>query len=385
MQIASQIIESVETVIVDLPLVRLQRFAAIGATSQSLVYIFVRTKDGIEGVGESSTPSGPWWGGEAPETIKVMIDTYLAPIMIGEDVFNIDQIMAKLDNVAYGNAFAKAGIEMAMLDIQGKALNQPVYNLLGGKVRDSLPISWPLATGEAKLEIAEAEEKLAARLHNIFKLKMGALDPATDVKRACEVASALRDHASIRADVNERWDEETVSWAVPRMVNAGIEMIEQPLPRWNLAAASRLTESLNVPHMLDESICTPQDMLAIAASNAGSLISLKIMKSKGIRPTKTIADMSLAAGIPLFMGTFLEPSYGAGANMQLCATLADLPYGGELAGGLLVAEDVCKVPADYHDFELHLQAGVGMGVEIDPEKLRSFRRDKDYTSVAVSS
>ncbi|MCY4427930.1 MAG: muconate cycloisomerase family protein [Halieaceae bacterium] len=384
MSTTAQIIESIETIIVDLPLVREQRFAAKGARSQSIVYIFVKTRDGIEGVGESATPSGPWWGGEAPETIKLMIDIYLTPLLLGEDAFNIDALMAKMDGKVFGNNFAKAGLEMALLDIQGKALNQPVYNLLGGKVRDSLPMSWPLATGDPKAEIEEAEGNIADKLHNIFKLKMGFLDPKTDVDRACTVARALRDHASIRADVNERWDEETTSWAVPRMIDAGLALIEQPMPRWNLEAAARLTAAINIPHLLDESVCTEQDMLRVAKTNAGNLVSLKIMKSGGIRRTKLIADMALAAGIPLYMGTFLEPSYGAGANMQLCATLRDLPYGGELAGGLLVAEDICETSANYQDFELHLQEGVGMAMKIDPDKLRAFRRDREYSIHAFS-
>jgi len=370
----SEIIESVETIIVDLPLVRHQRFASIGANTQSVVYVFVRTNSGIEGVGESSTPSGPWWGGEAAETIKVMIDLYFTPLMIGADAFDIDLIIAKLDNVAYGNAFAKAGIEMALLDIQGKALQEPVCNLLGGKVRDDLEMSWPLATGDAKAEIEEAEHKLAERLHRVFKLKMGALEPAEDVKRACEVARALSGHASVRVDINERWDEATAKWAVPRMIDAGVTLIEQPMARWNLDAAARLTESIDIPHLLDESVCTAEDMAAVVAKRAGSLTSLKIMKSKGMLRTKRIAEQSLAAGIPIYMGTFLEPTYGTLANMQLCATFTDLPYGGELAGGLLVADDICTEPADYRDFKLHLREGVGMGVQIDRSQLNALRR-----------
>ena len=90
MSVQRQIIESIETFIVDLQLVRDQQFAALRAKAQCFVLIFIRTKDGIEGVGESSVPSGPWWGGESAESIKVNIDTYLAPLVIGQDAFNVD-------------------------------------------------------------------------------------------------------------------------------------------------------------------------------------------------------------------------------------------------------------------------------------------------------
>lgn len=369
-----QTIEAIETVIVDLPLVRTQRFAALSAQRQSFVLVFLRTTDGIEGVGESSLPSGPWWGGESVESIKATIDTYLAPLVLGEDAFRIDAILARMDAGLHGNSFAKAGIEMAILDIQGKVLQQPVYNLLGGKVRDSMPMSWPLATGDAAAEIDEAQSKVDARLAKNFKLKMGFLEPVKDVARACEVARALEGVANVRVDPNSRWDETTAAWAVPRLVDAGVDMIEQPLQRWNLDGCARLTASTTVAHLLDESVCTLQDMLRIAELRAGSLISLKIMKTGGMRKTKALAEISLAAGIPVYMGTFLESSYGTGANMQLCATLDVLPYGGELAGALLAAESITEEPADYRDFALHLPDGVGLGVSVDRDKLAAFRR-----------
>lgn len=381
----TQSIESVETVIVDLPLRRLQRFSAIGAKSQSAVMIFIKTKDGVEGVGESVTPSGPWWGGEAVETIKAMIDAHLAPLIVGLNAFDRTAIANAMDEKVHGNAFAKAGIEMALWDIQGKALGLPVHDLLGGKARDSLPMSWPLATGDPKAEIDEAEEKLDKRLHRIFKFKMGAVEPEKDVARAVEVMTAIGDRAKFRADPNERWDETTANWAVPRLAEAGLEMIEQPLPRWNVDGAARLTRAIPIAHMLDEGVCSVQDMLQAANRRSGGLTSIKLMKSKGIQQAKTIADISLGAGIPIFMGTFLETSYGTGANMQLCATFRDLPYGGELAGPLLLAEDICATPADYRDFELHLQDGVGLGVDVDPDKLKAFRRDRTYTQHGVGA
>ncbi len=380
---STQRIETVEAIIVDLPLVREQRFAALDARSQSMVLLFLRTHDGIEGVGEVSLPSGPWWGGESVESIKANVDAYLAPLVIGEDAFAIDGIMGKLDDAVFGNSFAKAGIEMALLDIQGKALEQPVYNLLGGKARDSLPVAWPLATGDAGAEIDEAREKLDQRLHRIFKLKMGAMDPEADVARACRVARELEGLAQVRCDPNGRWDETTASWAVPRLVDAGVDLIEQPLQRWNLAGCARLTQQCPIAHMLDESVCSLQDMQRVAELRAGSLISLKIMKTGGMRRTKTLSEMALAAGIPVYMGTFLESSYGTGANMQFCATLKDLPYGGELSGPLLVAESITEQDPEYRDFELHLQTGTGLGMNIDRDKLAAFRRDRDYSLHAV--
>ena len=93
--------------------------------------------------------------------------------------------------------------------LQGKALGVPVYDLLGGRQRNSLPCSWPLATGDAGAEIEEAEQMMETGQFNLFKLKMGALDPGPDVERACAVSRALEGKARVRVDPNEMWDEAT--------------------------------------------------------------------------------------------------------------------------------------------------------------------------------
>lgn len=373
------IVRSVEAILVDLPLVRVQRFAAVGADSTSIVLIRITTEDGLVGIGEAVTPAGPWWGGESVESIKMMIDDQIAPMVIGQNVFALEALMARIDRALFGNAFAKAGVEMALLDLQGKALDVPLHDLLGGKRRETLACSWPLATGEPQAEIEEALSKVEAGRHNIFKLKMGAMEPEPDVKRACAVARGLEGRASVRVDPNEMWDEVTAKWAVPRMADAGIVMIEQPLARWNLEGSARLTAQSSSAIMIDEGLCTAQDMLRICQLHAADLVSLKIMKSAGIRRTRQIADIAEAGGVSLYMGTFLEGSVGTAANMQLAVTLAELPFGGELSGPGLIGEDIAQEEARYENFELQLPPGPGIAAAVDQEKLRAFRRDRSYS------
>ncbi|WP_047806095.1 muconate cycloisomerase family protein [Pelagerythrobacter marensis] len=373
-------IESIEAIIVDLPLKRTQRFAAIGADSTAVVLVRVRTSDGVEGIGECCTPSGPWWAGESVESIKLMIDDHIAPHAIGHDVFDIRGFYRIVDRKLFGNAFAKAGVEMALLDIQGKIAGVAVCDLLGGRQRNALPCSWPLATGSAEAEIDEAERCISAGTFNIFKLKMGFLSPEEDVARACAVARGLEGRGSVRADPNESWDEATCKWALPRMVDAGIQLIEQPLPRWNLEGSARLSSSCRAPIMADESISTPRDALDLGRIHAADVVSIKVMKHGGLGRARQIADLSLAMGMSLYMGTFLECSIGTAASMQLCATFDHLPYGGELSGAHLVAEDIAIRPARYEDFELKLEDGVGLAVEVDEDRLRSLRRDRTHST-----
>src|SRR3546814_6309790 len=92
---------------------------------------------------------------------------------------------------------------MALLDGAGKLLDVPLHILFGGKVRDSLPVAWPLATGDVAQEIDEAEEMLALGRAGAFKLKMAALPIAEDLARAKRLARALEGRAKLRVDPNE--------------------------------------------------------------------------------------------------------------------------------------------------------------------------------------
>jgi muconate cycloisomerase/chloromuconate cycloisomerase len=289
-----------------------------------------------------------------------------------------------MDDVVHGNSFAKAGVEMALLDLLGKAREQPLHMLLGGRTRDCMPSVWPLATGDPEQEIDEAEAKLEAGEAYAFKMKMGAVDLRTDVERAERVARAILPRAGVRVDPNERWSELDANWAMPRLAAAGVEMVEQPLPRWNIEGTARLQSRSTMAIMLDESVRSPRDMMA-AARCAASLVSLKLMKSGGFRATRTVADIATAAGAALYMGSFLESSLGTAANMQFCATIEDLPFGGELVGPMLIAEDLLQSPAEYRNGALRLASGNGHGVSLDEAKVAAFRRDRSYSTHPIGA
>jgi muconate cycloisomerase/chloromuconate cycloisomerase len=190
---------------------------------------------------------------------------------------------------------------------------------------------------------------------------------------------------SLARNARARWNEVDALWALPRLADVGVEMIEQPLPRNDLDGAARLQARSAIPIMLDESIRTTHDMLEAAKKGAGALISLKLMKSGGMVSSRAVAEVALAAGSALYMGTFLESSLGTSGNMQFCATLPHLPLGGELVGPMLIADDINEEPVRYIDGALQLPSGNGIGARIDEDKLEAYRRDRSRTTASVAS
>ncbi|CAN7695398.1 muconate/chloromuconate family cycloisomerase [Paraburkholderia sp. SIMBA_054] len=369
-------ITSVETVLVDLPTIRAHQLAMATMQQQTLVVVRLRSSDGIEGIGEATTIGGLSYGEESPEGIKLTIDTYLAPALVGQDATNVNRAMLKLNKVARGNRFAKCAIETALLDAQGKRLGVPVSTLLGGAVRKTLPVLWTLASGDTQRDIEEAEMLLAERRHNTFKLKIGRRSVRDDVAHVSKIKSALGDRAKVTVDVNQAWNEVDATLGIHALEAAGVDLIEQPTPREQRGVLARLSARFIVPIMADEAVTGPEDALELVRDACADVFALKIAKSGGIYGMMRAAAIADAAGVALYGGTMLEGSIGSIASAHGFSALPQLAWGTELFGPLLLKDDIVTARPQYRDFDLHLPEGPGLGLQIDEEKLAFYRRDK---------
>src|SRR5690606_24624292 len=160
-------IERVETLLLDLPTIRPHQLSMATMNGQTLMLVRIYCSDGSVGVGEGTTIGGLAYGAESPEGMKLAIDTYFAPVLIGADANRVQALMARLDQGVRDNRFAKCAVETALYDALGHRTGLPVSELLGGRLRDSLPVAWTLASGDTAKDIAEAEAMLAQRRHRI--------------------------------------------------------------------------------------------------------------------------------------------------------------------------------------------------------------------------
>ncbi|MCD9120783.1 muconate/chloromuconate family cycloisomerase [Cupriavidus sp. UGS-1] len=369
-------ITSVDAILVDLPTIRAHQLAMATMQQQTLVIVRLRASDGIEGIGEATTIGGLSYGEESPEGIKLTIDTYLAPALIGQDAANIHGAMARLNKVARGNRFSKSALETALLDAQGKRLGVPLATLLGGTVRDALPVLWTLASGDTARDIEEAERLLAERRHDTFKLKIGRRAVRDDVAHVAAIKRALGDRARVTVDVNQAWNEADAATGVAMLEAAGIDLIEQPIARENRVGLARLAARFVVPIMADEAVTGPEDAMELARLGAADVFALKIAKSGGIFGMLRTAAVGDAAGIALYGGTMLEGSVGTIAAAHGFCTLPQLAWGTELFGPLLLKDDVVVERPGYRDFALRLPDGPGLGLALDEDKLAHYRRDR---------
>jgi muconate cycloisomerase len=367
-------IEAITTTIVDVPTVRRHKLSQTSVTAQSYVIVELRLANGATGIGEAATLGGPRWSEESVEALKANIDAYLAPALLGLRADRFTVAAARMDAAAKRNNAAKAAIETALFDAVGKTLNVPVALLLGGIVRDRIPVLWTLASGDPEQEIAEAEAKLAARLHNTFKVKVGAQAAAADLARLRRLTGALEGRASFIVDANQAWDETTTIRLLPALAEMGVRLVEQPVPAWNIQGMARVRSRSTVPLMADECVFSTHDMLGVAQASAADVVSLKLVKHAGMPNLRNVAAVAEAAGIGLYGGCLLESSIGAAAHLHAFAGLRSLDWGCEHFGPQILTEDLVQEPLHFADFHIYLPAGPGIGVTLDRDKLRHYAR-----------
>jgi muconate cycloisomerase len=373
-----------DTFIVDVPTIRPHVLAMATMYSQAMVIVRLTDVDGIEGVGEGTTIGGLSYGEESPESIKSAIDTYILPILRTCDIARVGATMAKVAKSVRGNHFAKCAVETALLDMAGKRLGVAVSELIGGgRLRDTLPVAWTLASGDTARDIAEGEEMLSLRRHRIFKLKIGKRDVRADVAHVGAICKALGDRASVRVDVNQNWSEAQAKLGMAMLLDVGCDLVEQPIAGDDVAAMARLSASHAVPLMADEALNGPRSALRIAAAGAAGVFALKIAQSGGLFAAAEVAAIGTAAGIGLYGGTMLEGSVGTIASAHVFATLPELAWGTELFGPLLQIEEILAEPPVYADFSLAVPTGPGLGIALDEDKLAFFRRDRTASSVGA--
>jgi muconate cycloisomerase len=370
---------------VDVPTIRPHVLAMATMSHQTLCIVRLYCSDGIVGIGEATTISGLAYGPESPESIKLTIDSYFAPILLTCDPTRPAEVMARLAKHVVGNHFAKCAIETALLDAQGKRIGIPVSELLGGRIRDRLPVLWTLASGDTNEDIAEAERMIACGRHNAFKLKIGKRSVTEDVAHVGAIKKALGDQASVRVDVNMAWDETTARTGVEMLADVGCALVEQPISRHNRAGMARLAARARIPIMADEALTGPASAYDYAVHAAADVFAVKIEQSGGLFAARQVQAIADAAGVALYGGTMLEAAIGTVASAHVFATFPQISFGTELFGPLLLTEEILEQPLQYADFTLAVPDGPGLGVALDEDRIAYLRRDAERATISIPS
>nr|AAA98267.1 cycloisomerase [Plasmid pJP4] len=364
-------IDAIEAVIVDVPTKRPIQMSITTVHQQS--YVIVRVySEGLVGVGEGGSVGGPVWSAECAETIKIIVERYLAPHLLGTDAFNVSGALQTMARAVTGNASAKAAVEMALLDLKARALGVSIAELLGGPLRSAIPIAWTLASGDTKRDLDSAVEMIERRRHNRFKVKLGFRSPQDDLIHMEALSNSLGSKAYLRVDVNQAWDEQVASVYIPELEALGVELIEQPVGRENTQALRRLSDNNRVAIMADESLSTLASAFDLARDRSVDVFSLKLCNMGGVSATQKIAAVAEASGIASYGGTMLDSTIGTRLHSAYLRFHASVRL--RTVGPFVLADTLSHEPLEIRDYELQVPTGVGHGMTLDEDKVRQYAR-----------
>jgi len=299
-----------------------------------------------EGLGEAAAVS---YHGESQEGIMAYLAGIADLIAQRDDPNLIEETLSRLPT---GSQAARAGVDLALHDLWGKRLGQPLYRLLGLN-----PNAIPETSFTIAIDTPEAVAQRAAESGwPILKIKLGGPDDL-----ACVAAIRQATSARLRVDANAGWDRAQAAALIPRLVEFGIELVEQPLPKGDIDGLRWLrSQNYGVPILADESIKTARDVALHAGSVDGVVI--KLMKTGGIREALRAIHTARALDMQVMIGCMVETSLGVTAAAHL-ACLCDYV---DLDGPLLIRNDPFQgIQYSGAYIQLNDRPGLGVSPQVD--------------------
>jgi muconate cycloisomerase len=338
------------------------------------VVICVHTSEGLVGLGEATV--APRWSGETARGCIAAIEELIAPALLGMDPGDITRIRRRMTEEIKLNPFTRAAVEMALWDLAGKAAGVPLYRLLGGKVRETVPIRMVIGAFDVGTARAMAEKFLNGGAR-CLKVKVG-LDPAEDVRRVSAVRDVAGPAIPITIDANCGWTAAAARWALRRIEPLDLLLAEQPIPPGDPEALAELRRDVPVRILADESVFTAQDAWQLSLHRAADLVSVYPGKHGGVADTIEVVHVAKAGGLRAAMGSNLELGIASAAMLHLAVALPEIDsesFPGDIIGPLYHEADLLEEPLPIGLDMARVPDRPGLGVSLDAAQLARYRVD----------
>jgi muconate cycloisomerase len=273
------------------------------------------------------------------------------------------ELMRLLKRALVGNGGAHTAVEMALLDLEGRASRRRLIDLVGRARRTAVRPMWLLGNKSTAETVAEAKAKAAEGIA-FYKVKIGVKPLADEIDTTLAVREALGPKVPICADANCGLTPDAARRYAQATRAAKLSFIEQPLPHDDLKGLAALVRAVKVPIGIDEGIHSTADIEAHAGAGAGG-VSLKFIKLGGVTPALAAANLCRRLGLKINVAAKMaESSVGAAATVALACASPNVDWGVSLTHFYL-ADDIVKRPLQLRDGAVALPAGNGLGVEVD--------------------
>ena len=312
-----------------------------------------------------------------PDTYAAMISTIkdvCGAQLLGQRIFDVENIHCLFDRMASANYMARAAVDAALYDAMGKAVTQPVYNLIGGLAQPRIPLEWSISMApDPKRMVADAERALHEFGIKVLCIKAGHPDGwKEDAKKFRAIREAVGPDIAIGMDPNTGWTVPETLQALRALQEHRVDYLEQPVKRHDLAGMAAIRRaSTGVPLMADEACLSVHDARAIVAAEAADVLCIKLYKHGGITPARKIAAIAEAANLRINCGGLAVLSQleaAASAHFYASRPADHVMPAGEFIFGLgVIGPDPLVPETDFtiKDGHVALPGGPGLGITID--------------------
>ena len=352
-------------------------------------YVILQTDEGITGFGECFR--------RAPYVSKTTIETIFAPLIIGKSPFNSEEIwdsMLRAGGVAgpHGALLtAAAGVDLALWDLKGKALNTPIYNLIGGKSRDKIKV---YASSLVRDLMPKEEANRVARFrdegYTAYKMHSavpGRIDDQRDL--TVETVKAIRAEVGydmdVLVDVNSAYSVHHAIEIGRQLQDLEVFHFEEPVHTRNYEGLATVADALDMPVASGENSFTRWEHLRLIREGRPDIVQPDVVKVGGITEFLRIEAVLSAHGATMTIHN-TQPYGATAAHAHLLAPSNNFPYAQEYnieTVGIRDNDSILDTPYEVEDGFIRIPDGPGLGLDYNLEKMRS--RSSDTPSVLRSA
>ena len=284
-------------------------------TVQTLIVEIVDT-DGRTGFGEA--PQVWQVTGASIAGAQACVTELLTPLLVGRDADDLVDLGRRIRRAVAGNEAAKAAVDVALHDLAARRLGVPLVRLLGGTAL-RVPTDVTLSAGEADALAAAATARVAEGFV-VLKVKVGT-DAAGDLQRVRAIRAAAGPVARIRLDANQGWNAREAVRVIRGIEDAGldVELVEQPVPHWDLDGLAWVSDRVDTPILADEAVFGVRDLIEVIRRRAADMVNVKLAKCGGLGPARTLLALAEEHMMGTVVGSMMESPVGIAAAASLVA------------------------------------------------------------------
>lgn len=361
-------IAAVETFILQVDIPRFVADSFNRAARWGLPGVVIRTDDGVDGTGFTSTLS------HGDTAVKEVIDRVYVPLLIGEDPLDTQRHWERLywsDAHWVGRLgitqMALAAVDIALWDLKAKALGLPLWKLVGGHKQGQVP-SYNTDGGWLNFEVSRLIDEMAAIVElgwRGVKMKVGKPDPREDLARVTAVREALGSGIDLMIDVNQRWDRtRALTWA-PRFEDLDITWIEEPLDPDDVDGHARLADATRIPVALGEHVYSRTAFRDFITRGHVGYIQADVTRLGGVTEWLAVAEMAAAFHVPVVPhhADMMRVHQHLGAGHPASPMIECIPW----------LQDLFEEPADIRRGVFHVSSTPGASTTLTAEAFKTHR------------